>query len=68
MDAPERVAERGWIGEVAERYLDPHALVSEAALVADEGPHRLAVGSQPAQQRGADRARGAREEDHGRGD
>ena len=64
VDAPERIPERGRIGEVAERDLHAHALVAEAAWVAHEGTHRLAVRGEPAQQRGSHCAGGAREQDH----
>ena len=66
-DAAQRVPERRRIDQVAQRYLHPHALVAEAALVAHQGAYRAAVGGEPAQERGADRSRGAREKDHGRG-
>ena len=67
VDPAQRVAERGRVGQVAQRDLDAHALVAEAALVAHQGAHGAAVRGQPAQQRGADGAGGAREKDHGRG-
>ena len=67
VDPTQRVAERGRVGQVAERDLDAHALVAEAALVAHQGAHGLAVRGEAAQQRGADRAGGARQKDHGRG-
>ena len=67
VDPAQRVAERGRVGQVAQRDLDAHALVAEAALVAHQGAHGLAVRGEPAQQRGADRAGGARQKDHGRG-
>ena len=57
VDAPERVPERGRIGEVAERDLHAHALVAEAARVAHEGTHGLAVRGEPAQQRGSRQCR-----------
>jgi hypothetical protein len=50
LNAAERIAKRGRIHEVAERYLHAHALVAETARVANESAHRLAVRRQPAQQ------------------
>ena len=58
------MAEGGRVGEVAQGDLHPHALLAQAARVAHEAAHRLAGGDQAAQQRRADRAGGAREQDH----
>jgi hypothetical protein len=60
VNAPERVPERGRVDQVAQRDLDPHALVAEPALVAHQRAHRRALGGEPAQQRGPDGAGGAR--------
>ena len=67
VNAPERVAERGRVGELAERDLDPHALLAETALVAHQRADGPTVRGEPAQQRGAHGACGARKENHGRG-
>ena len=63
-DAAQGVAKRGRVGEVAQRDLHPHALLSQPARIAHQAAHRLAGGHQPAQQRRADRPGGAREQDH----
>ena len=41
--AAQRVAERGRVGQVAERDLDPHPLVAEPARVAHQAAHGLAA-------------------------
>ena len=64
VDAAKRIAKRGRIRQVAERYLHAHALVAEAARLADERTHRPAVRREPAQQGGSHGAGGAREQDH----
>jgi hypothetical protein len=51
VDAAQRVAERGRVGEVAERYLNAHALVAEATGVANEAAHRPRLGGKPPQKR-----------------
>ena len=64
VDAAERIAKRGRVREVAERDLHAHALVAEAARVAHERAHGLAVRREPAQQGGSHGAGGTREQDH----
>ena len=59
------VAERRRVGQVAEGDLHAHALVAQAPRVAHQTADRLAAGGQPPQQRRADQAGGAGEQDHG---
>ena len=66
VDAAQGVAERGRVRQVAERDLNPHALVAEPARVAHEAANRPRLGGEPPQQRGADGSRGPREQDHRR--
>ena len=65
--AAQRVAERRRVGEVAERDLDPHALVAQPARVAHQAADRASRRGQPAQQGRADQPGGAGEEEHARG-
>ena len=64
--AAQRMAKGQRVGEVPERDLHPHPLGAQTARIAHQAPHRLALGRQPAQQRGADQAGGAGEQDHRR--
>ena len=66
VDAAQRVAKRGRVGEVAQRDLHPHALIAEPARVAHEAAHRLPGERQAAEQGGADRAGRAGEQHHRR--
>ncbi len=66
VDAAHRVAKRRRVGEVAERDLHAHALGAEAARVAYEAAHVLAVGEQSRQKRSSDQPRRACEQQHGR--
>ena len=67
VDAAQRVAERRRVGEVAERDLHAHALGPEPPRVAHQAAHRPPGGGQARQQRGADVAGGAGEQDHAAG-
>ena len=62
--AAQRVAKRRRVGEVAERDLHAHAVGPEPPRVADEAADGLAGGGQAAQQRAADEARGAGQQEH----
>jgi hypothetical protein len=65
--AAQGVAERGGIGEVAQRDLHPHAGRPEPARVAHEATHRVAARLQARQQRRSDPSGGAGEQEHGPG-
>ena len=62
--AAQRIAKRRGIGEVAERYLDAHALGAQPPRVAHQTAHLLVFREQPAQERRADEAGGAGEQQH----
>ena len=62
--AAHRLAQRPRVGQVADRDLDAHALGPEPPRVADQAADRLAARRQAPQERGADEARGAGEEQH----
>ena len=60
----QRVAKRRRVGEVAEGDLHAHALGAQAPRVAHQAAHRAPGGGQARQQRGADEAGGAGEQQH----
>ena len=60
----QRVAERGRVGQIAERDLHPHALVAQAARIAHQAADRLAGRGEPAQQRRAHGSGRAGQQDH----
>ena len=64
VDAAQRVAKGGRIGEVAERDLHAHALGAQPPRVANEAAHVGSFGHQAAKQRGADEAGRAGKEQH----
>jgi hypothetical protein len=64
VDAAERIAKGRWVHQVAERNLHTDALLAEAARVAHESAHRLAVRRETPQQGGSHGAGGSREQDH----
>ena len=64
--AAQRVPERERVGEIAERDLHTHALGPEPPRIAHEAADRLAVGGQPAQQRGSHETGRTGEQDHRR--
>ena len=49
VDAPQCVAERGWIGEVTERDLHAHALGTQPAGIAHQAAHLRPFGHERAQ-------------------
>ena len=64
VDAAQGVAERGRVGQVAERDLHAHALGAQSPRVAHQAAHLLAFGDQAAQQRRAHQAGRAGKEQH----
>ena len=66
LDASQRVAKGGGVGQIPECDLDPHALVAEPVGVAHEATHQRTVRGKPPQQGRPDSARRPRQQDHGR--
>ena len=65
INAPQRVAKGGRVGEVAERDLHAHAHGAEPARVAHQAAYVRPVVDEPAQQRRAHLAGRARKQQHG---
>jgi len=64
VNAAQRVAEGGRIGEVAESDLHAHALSAQAARVAHQAAHLSAFGDETTQHGGANETCGAGEQQH----
>jgi hypothetical protein len=58
------ISKGGRVGQVAERYLNAHALGAQAPRVAHQAAHLDAFGQQARQQRRADQACRTREQHH----
>ena len=64
VDAAQRVAERGRVGEVAERDLHAHAILAEPARIAHQAAQRHLRGDQTPAEGASDQAACAGEEQH----
>ena len=63
--APQCVAKRGRIGEVAKRDLDAYALIAESPGIPNEAANGKPFRREPPEERRSDSASGSRQQDHG---